>query len=363
MNNPMKIGIIGCGNISRAYFEGAQKALNLEIKACADLRMEAALEKAEAYKVEALTVEDLLADSEIELIVNLTLPQAHVPVGLAALEAGKHVYCEKPLALSVNEGQSLLDVAATRGLRVGCAPDTFLFKGSQTARKLLDDGWIGRPVSGTAFMNCHGHESWHPNPGFYYEPGGGPLLDMGPYYITALVNLLGPVRSVMARCGRAHDERLATSAGAKGRVLPVSVDTHCAGILEFDSGVIVSMITSFDVWKHNLPNLTLHGTEGSLEVGDPNNFKVPPRLFRPEDGEQREIPFTHADNQRMIGVVDMVDAIRGDRPHRASGALALYVLEVMLAFDLSSKSGSSIPITRRIERPEALRTGLPAWQV
>jgi predicted dehydrogenase len=359
----MKIGIIGCGNISRAYFEGAQKASNLEIKACADIRMEAAAEKAEAHGVSAMTVEELLADPEIELIVNLTLPQGHVPVGLKILEAGKHVYCEKPLALSLDEGQSLMDCATSQGLRVGCAPDTFLFKGSQTARKLLDDGWIGRPVSGTAFMNCHGHEGWHPNPGFYYEAGGGPLLDMGPYYITALLNLLGPVRSVMARCGRAFEERLATSPEAKGKVLPVSVDTHCAGVLEFESGAIVSMITSFDVWKHNLPNLTLHGTEGSLDVGDPNHFRTPPRLFRPEDGEQREIPFTHADNQRMIGVVDMVDAIRLNRPHRASGELALYVLEVMLAFDRSAKSGKSIPIIRRMERPEPLRTGLRPWAV
>lgn len=359
----MKIGLIGCGNISRAYFEGARHAANLEIKACADLRVEAARESAETYGVSAVSVAQLLADPEIELVVNLTLPRSHVPVGLQILDAGKNVYSEKPLALSLDEGQKLVDAAQAQGLRVGSAPDTFLFKGSQTARKLVDDGWIGRPVSGTAFMNCHGHESWHPNPGFYYEPGGGPLLDMGPYYITALVNLLGPVRSVMARCGRAYEERRATSAEANGTRLPVAVDTHCAGILEFESGAIVSMITSFDVWRGNLPKLTLHGTEGSLDVGDPNHFNTPPKLFRPEDTVEREIPFTHADNQRMIGVVDMVDAIRQERPHRASGELALYVLEVMLAFDASSKSGNAVPITRQIGRPEALRTGLPAWQV
>ncbi|MGF1657640.1 MAG: Gfo/Idh/MocA family protein [Verrucomicrobiales bacterium] len=357
------IGIIGCGNISGAYFHGAKHATNLTLKACADLYPAVALARAEEHGVQAMTVDELLADPEISLVVNLTIPAAHVDVGLRILEAGKHVYAEKPLATDLQSGRVLIDTAQERGLRVGSAPDTFLFKGAQTSRKLIDDGWIGEPLSGTAFMKCHGHENWHPNPGFYYEVGGGPLMDMGPYYLTALVNFLGPIKSVMARCTRGFRERLATSELANGRMLPVSVDTHCAGILEFHSGPVITMIMSFDTWKASLPALILHGTQGSLNIGDPNSFSANPLLFRAEDNEERAIAFTHANNQRMIGVVDMVDAIAGNRPHRASGELALHVLEAMVAFDTSSKGGAAVELKTRPDRPDALPLGLPAWRV
>ena len=359
----MHIGIIGCGNISGAYFSGAKHASNLKLKACADINHDAAKAKALEHGVEALTVEQLLSDSEIELVVNLTIPKVHVEVGLQIIASGKHVYAEKPLAVDLDGGQRLIQAAAAKSLRVGSAPDTFLFRGSQTARKLIDDGWIGQPLSGTAFMRCHGHESWHPNPAFYYDIGGGPLLDMGPYYLTALVNFLGPIQSVIARCGRGFDERLATSEGARGQKIPVKVDTHCAGILQFESGPIISMIMSFDIWGSPLPALMVHGTEGSLMPGDPNGFSDNPTLFRPEDSEERAIPFTHANNQRMIGVVDMVDAIANNRLHRASGELALHVLETMVAFGESSRSGETVEIRSRPPRPEALAVGLPAWQV
>jgi len=358
----MNIGILGCGAISPAYFEGARHASNLTIKACADLRLESARERAETYGCEAVEVAALLADPEIELIVNLTIPRVHVATGLEILRAGKHLYAEKPLATSAAEGRLLLDEAGTLGLRIGSAPDTFLFRGAQTARKLVDDGWIGRPLCATAFMMVPGHEHWHPNPGFYYEAGGGPLFDMGPYYLTALVDLLGPVTSVMARTTRARDERLATSEGASGRILPVSVDTHCAGLLEFANGVVATMIMSFDVQAHHLSPLTLHGTEGSLEAGDPNVFAECPRLYRPEDGAWREIPLTHADNKRMFGVVDMVDAIRAGRPHRASGELAFHVLEVMEAFGCSVEAGAAVAIESTVARPAALPVGLRPWQ-
>jgi len=363
MQEPMKIGIIGCGKISQAYFNGAVKAPNLKIKACADLRLEAAKAAAEQNGCAAMTVDDLLADEEIELIVNLTIPAVHVDVGLQILSAGKHVYAEKPLATSVEEGKKLMDAARAANLRVGSAPDTFLFKAGQTARKLIDDGWIGRPLSGTAFMMSHGPETWHPNPGFYYEFGGGPLFDMGPYYLTSLINFLGPIRSVMARTAKGFEERVASSAGNEGKILPVGVNTHCAGVLEFESGAIVTVTMSFDIWKNELSNLAIHGSEGSLEAGDPNNFDRPVRLFRPQDSETREVPFTHADNKRMIGVIDMVDGIRNDRPHRASGEIALHVLEVMEAFDRSSESGQALRIESSCERPEALPSGLLPWRV
>ena len=359
----MKIGIIGCGKISGAYFSGGANARNLRIKACADLNMEAAEAAANEHGCAAVPVDQLLAGPEIELVVNLTIPAAHVEVGLDILSAGKHLYAEKPLATSVEDGKKLVDAAARAGLAIGSAPDTFLFKGGQTARKAIDDGWIGRPLSGAAFMMIHGHESWHPNPDFYYQVGGGPLFDMGPYYLTALVNFLGPIRSVMARTARGFDERVASSAGNEGRLLPVSTNTHCTGVLEFESGALVTMIMSFDVWKNHAPPLAIHGAEGSIEPGDPNNFKTPPKLFRPGNEAPADLPFTHADNKRMIGVVDMVEAIRNGRPPRASGDLAFHVLETMEAFDTSSECGRAVGIESTCERPEALRPGLLAWDV
>lgn len=358
----MNIGIIGCGNISKAYFEGGQKASNLSVVACADLLPEAALAQAETYGCRACSVDELLADPNIELVVNLTLPQAHVEVGLQAVAAGKHVYSEKPLGLELAEAKSLLDAAAEKGLRVGNAPDTFLFGGSQTARKLVDDGWIGRPIGGIATMMCHGHEHWHPNPGFYYAQGGGPMLDMGPYYLHALVNLIGPIRRVAGFASKGFEERRATSEGAFGQILPVSVPTHYSGSLEFHCGALVSVIMSFDVWSADSPPLQLFGTEGSLQAGDPNVFTESPQLQR-ERGPWREAPLTHPANARMIGVVDMVQAILDDRPHRASGQNALHALEAMLAFEKSSATGQTVEIATPAERPAPLPLGLPEWSV
>ncbi|CAA6692361.1 Dehydrogenase [Lentimonas sp. CC19] len=357
----MQIGIIGCGKISDAYFNGGKHAENLNIKACADLNFEAAQAKATEHGCEAVSIEDLLNDSEIELVVNLTIPRAHVEVGTQILEAGKHAYAEKPLAERLDEADKLMAVAAKTGKRIGSAPDTFLFGHSQTARKLIDDNWIGTPTSGTAFMRCAGHESWHPSPNFYYDLGGGPLLDMGPYYITSLVNLLGPVKSVIARTNRARDERIATAEGIKGQRIPVKIDTHTTGVLEFANGALITMIMSFDTHRSAPENLTINGTHGSLNIGDPNNYNTPPKVFCPGQADWMDAPTTHPDNARMIGVVDMVDAIQNDRPHRASGELAYHVLEVMEAFDVSSKSGSAVEMKTAPERPAALPLGLREW--
>ncbi|MFQ6040005.1 MAG: Gfo/Idh/MocA family protein [Candidatus Poribacteria bacterium] len=363
MQNKMKIGIIGCGSISGAYFGGAQKTDALEVKSCADIRMEAAQNAAERYGCQAVTVDDLLADPEIELVVNLTVPRAHVEVGLQALEAGKHVYSEKPLGVSFEEGQKLIQLAAEKGLRVGCAPDTFLGAGGQTARKAMDEGAIGKPIAGTAFMCGHGHESWHPNPAFFYDIGGGPLLDMGPYYVTALVNILGPVKRVAGVTTKAFEERVATSAGASGQHIPVKVTTHLAGTMEFVNGAVVTMIMSFDMWRHSLPCIELYGTEGSMKVPDPNGFGGPV-LVAPAKGEGwQEIPLAFPQNARMIGVIDMVCAIRSGRAHRASGDLAYHVLEVMTAFDKSSQSGQHVEMQTAVERPNPFPSGLNEWEV
>lgn len=362
MQDRLKIGIIGCGNISGAYFGGAQKTNVLEIKSCADINMEAARRQAEKYCCQAVSVGELLADDEIELVLNLTVPRAHAAVGIQVLEAGKHVYSEKPLAVDIESAQELIHTATVRGLRVGCAPDTFFGAGPQTARKVVDEDGIGGPVAGTAFMCSHGHERWHPNPAFFYDIGGGPMLDMGPYYITALVNILGPVKRVAGLTSRAFEERVATSEGARGQRIPVKTTTHLTGAMEFASGAIVTTIMSFDVWKHSLPLIELHGTTGSMQVPNPNRFGGPVRIS-PAGGDWSEVPLAFPENARMIGVIDMVCAIRSERPHRASGALAYHALEVMLAFDKSSRLGQHVEIQSTVERPSPLPLGLNEWEV
>src|SRR5262252_4052189 len=265
-------GVIGCGVISTAYLKAAQHFANLELRAVADMRSAAAEKQGAAFGVPAVRVDQLLKRDDIEIVVNLTVPLAHTDVSLAVLNAGKHVHSEKPLGVSVAEARKVIDLATAKGLRVGCAPDTFLGGGHQTARKVLDDGAIGRPVGGTAFFMCPGHERWHPAPGFYYLRGGGPMLDMGPYYITNLVQLLGPVASVMGSTACPKSERLVTSEPMNGTLIPVEVATHVAGTLEFESGAVVSIAMSFDVPKHRHMPIEIYGDKGSMQVPDPNRF-------------------------------------------------------------------------------------------
>lgn len=365
MRHAVKAGVIGCGNISAAYFKAAAKLDDLNIVSCADLNMEAARARAEEFAVTAMTVDELLADPDIRIVINLTTPQSHAGVNLRALEAGKHVHGEKPFAVTREEGKAVLELARKKKLLTGCAPDTFLGAGLQTCRKLIDDGWIGRPVAGTAFMCCHGHEGWHPNPGFYYLKGGGPLFDMGPYYLTALVHLLGPVKRVSAICGRAFDERLATSEMAKGQILPVEVNTHAAGTLEFHGGAIITIIMSFDVWRHSAPPIEIHGTMGSLKVPDPNTFGGPVALFRPGYEGWEDVPLSHGypENMRSIGAADMACAIQSGGSNRCSGELAYHVLDVMHAFDESSDRGVQVMIESTCEQPAALPMGLPEGRI
>jgi hypothetical protein len=357
---PVGIGIIGCGNISEAYLKAARTFPILDIRGLADLRPEAAQARADTFGLRAMSVEALLADPSIELVVNLTIPSAHVSVGLSAIATGKHVYSEKPLGIATAEARSLRDAAAARGLRIGCAPDTFLGGAHQTCRLLVDQGAIGRPVAGTAFFMCPGHESWHPNPAFYYQAGGGPMLDMGPYYITALVNLLGPAARVSGAATRTRAERPITSAPLKGTRIAVEVATHVAGTLEFASGAVVTMAMSFDVPAHRHLPIELYGTEASLLVPDPNRFDGEIMIGRPGAG-WTAAPTQHryADgNYRSIGVADVAHAIRAGRPHRASGDLAFHVLEVMEAFQRSADSGRHVTIESRPERPAMLPVDL-----
>jgi predicted dehydrogenase len=355
------IGIVGLGNISGAYLKAiAEYFPVLDIRAVADLNADAARAKATEFGLRAVPLDDIFADPSVEIILNLTIPRAHVEVGLRAIGAGKHVYSEKPLGVEFAQGKKLVEAAAARGLRVGSAPDTFLGGSHQTCRKLVDDGVLGTPVGGTAYFMCPGHERWHPNPAFYYDVGGGPMLDMGPYYITDLVNLLGPVARVAGFATTPQQTRTITAKERFGEVIPVHVPTHVSGTLLFQNGAVVQMTMSFDVPGHRHVPIELYGTEASLLVPDPNRFGGEIEVLR-KGGEWTEVPtdMPYWDgNFRSIGLADMALALRQDRPHRANGALALHVLEVMEAFGRSADAGAAVDITTTVERPAPLSTSL-----
>jgi predicted dehydrogenase len=373
MSKQTTIGIIGCGNISDAYFKGAARSALVQVKGCADLNAEAAQAKAALYGATAMSMQALLADPDISLVVNLTVPLAHAAVSQQIVEAGKHVYSEKPLAANFADAAALMQRAEAQGVRVGCAPDTFMGASHQACRRALDAGAIGQAVGGAAVIMGHGAESWHPNPEFFYKAGGGPVLDMGPYYVTQLVNLLGPVRRVAGLATIGNPMRTITSEPLNGTTIQVDVPTTVNGVLEFASGANVSLSASWDVWKHNRTTpIEIYGTEGTLLGVDPNFFGNTPRLCGP-DGNLRGVdiaahPFGIANREmrngtmqadyRMVGLVDMAIAIQQQRPHRASGAMALHVLEVLEALTVSSASGRFVALTTRCERPEPVPLGV-----
>ncbi len=355
----LNVGIIGTGNIAPAYIRGCQPFDVIKIAACADILTDRAQAFAAEHGLVARSIDELLADDDIDMVINLTIPAAHAEVSLQIIEAGKHAYSEKPLALNRADGEKIMQAAAAQGVRMGCAPDTFLGGGGQTARKAIDDGLIGMPIAATAFFLSHGPESWHPNAGFYYLKGGGPLFDMGPYYLTTLVNLMGPVARVAGSARITFDERIATSDALRGQVLPVEVNTHIAGTLEFENGAIATVITSFDIWGHHLPYIEIHGTDGSLSVPDPNRFDGTVQTVRGGQRAWVDMPLTHTTNiGRGAGVADMAYAIQSGRPHRASGALAFHVLDIMQALEESAAQGVHIDINSTLDQPLAVPAGL-----
>jgi len=361
MTRQVGIGIIGAGNISSQYLTAMRAFDGLKVLTIADARSDVAAAKAAEFGLESASVSSLLADPRIEIVVNLTIPRAHVDVGMAAIDAGKHVYGEKPLGITFAEGKRLLDAAAARGLRVGSAPDTFLGGGHQQARAVIDSGAVGEIIGGTAFFACPGHEYWHPDPAFYYDVGGGPVLDMGPYYITALVNLLGPVARVSAVSRTPLTERPIRSEPRRGELMPVRVHTHVTGTLQFHSGALINVTLSFDVPKHAHLPFELYGSAASLLVPDPNWFGGEVKLAQPRATDWESVPVTlpYADaNYRSLGVADMALAIRNGRPHRASGELALHVLEVMEAFAIAADEERNVTMTTSAERPAPLSDSL-----
>ncbi len=341
----MNIGIIGTGVISDIYINNFLNVFKdrVTLLGCADINSEKALEIAKKYNLPRnyCSVNELLGDKEIDIVVNLTIPKAHFEVNKRILESGKHVYVEKPVCITLEEAKELIELADKKGLRVGGAPDTFLGAGIQTCKKLISDGWIGRPVASTAFLTCHGHESWHPDPEFYYQVGGGPMFDMGPYYLTALIELMGNIDSVSGSTGISEKERVITSEKKFGKTIDVEVPTHISGIINFKSGAIGNIITSFDIWSANLPRIEIYGTKGSISVPDPNTFGGKVLLKRFDDTEWREMPlfFGFSENSRGLGVADMADSIKNNTPHRASMELITQVLDVMHGFHISSDQG------------------------
>lgn len=367
MSKIHQIGLIGAGNISEAYLKLAPLFPGTKIVAVADLSAEAAKARAGQFGVRALTVDELLRDSEIDTVINLTIPSAHYEVSNAILSAGKHAYSEKPFALSVEDGKKLVAEADARGLKLGSAPDTFLGGGGQTARRLIDEGKIGRIIAGTMHVMSRGMEMWHPNPGFFFQPGGGPVLDLGPYYIAALVNLLGPIRTVTAVASKGFEDRLVTAEGPlKGKTVPVGTPTTINAILNFASGAQVTLSASWDIWKHGHVNpIELYGSEGTMLVPDPNFFGGKIRYSK-EGGDYIEVdtsdaPFGKANwqdgkhaNYRMLGVADLLDAADNNREPRCSGRVALHALDAMVSILQAAAESRVITLSTTTERPAPL---------
>ena len=339
----MRVGIIGCGNISETYFECQNLFNNFNVVACADINIEAAKNSAEKYNVKAFSVDDILANDDIDVIINLTIPSAHKEIIMKSLNAGKHCFSEKPLAMNFNEGLEISELASSKNLYVGCAPDTFLGAAGQKARSLIEDNKIGNVVLGTFNLMSHGMEHWHPNPDFFFKPGAGPVFDVGVYYITQLVNLIGPIKSISSLSGTATPERTITSEPRNGEKIKVETPTTLMGTLEFHNNAKIQFFCSWDVWKHKHSTIELYGLEGSMIVPDPNFFSGDILMSHKEEDWQvinndkmlLGIP-NKTDNNgdkianyRGIGLSDMINAISNKRQSRCSLDLAVHVLEAM----------------------------------
>ncbi len=384
----LNVGLIGCGVISNIYLTNINKYYKkLQVTACSDISEEKAKQTARQYKIEKVcTVDELLQDESVDIVLNLTIPKVHYEINKKAILSGKHIYCEKPLALTAGEAKELVALSKEKKVMLGCAPDSFLGSALQTCRKLIDDGWIGRPISATANMVNHGVETWHASPDFFYQYGGGPMMDMGPYYITALVFLLGSVAQTGCFMTKGFKERMIYSKPRRGEYINVEVPTHYAGILRFQNGVVANMNMSFDTWLSNLPKLEIYGTEGTLVVPDPNQFGGKIQLIRGEelideiDGLEnsdavgllsrpqmwekfREMPHVYRQpdkNMRGIGLLDMACAIEHQRKNRASAELACHVTEVLEGLQTE---GTAVTMQTSCERPKPIPIGLDVGEL
>lgn len=357
-NNPVRVGLIGCGKISDIYLTNSTRRFaGYDIVAVADLMRERADEKAREYGIpRVLSSDELISDPDLDIVLNLTIPVAHYELNRAVLEAGKAVYCEKPLAVDPAEGQALVDLAAERDRLIGCAPDTFLGAGIQTCRRLIDEGAIGVPVGAAACFASHGNEHWHPNPDFSYKHGGGPQFNLGPYFLTALVTLLGPVSRIAGNARMSFPTRTISSQPRAGETITVETPTFLNAVLDFASGPLASFTATYDVWKTERPKVEIYGSEGTLSVPDPNTFGGPVKLFRQDQGTWQEIELDEgfSDNSRGLGLADFANAVRNGGSPRANGTLANHVLELMQAMETSSETSQYISLQSTAVRPEPL---------
>ena len=355
----VNVAVVGCGNISGTYLKNLTEVFtNINVYAVSDLIEENVKKASEEYHVDnILTLEEILEDDNVEIVLNLTTPPLHYEICKKTLNAGKHVYVEKPLSITFENGKELVELAKEKNLLIGCAPDTFLGSGIQTCIKIINDGLIGEVIGATAFMMCHGHEHWHPSPEFYYKIGGGPMFDMGPYYLTALVSMIGSVKSVSGMTSKSFPERTITSAPKFGQKIEVEVPTHVNGLLRFENGAIGNIITTFDVWGSTLPRIEVYGTRGSIIVPDPNTFGGEVKLKQYFDKDFNSYPLTgvYSENSRGIGLCDMANCvIEGRSNNRASGSLGLHVLEIMEAIHRSNNEKREIELVSSCEKPEPL---------
>jgi predicted dehydrogenase len=367
MARKLGVGIVGCGNISAAYFSLAPLFKGIEVKACADINPAAAKARAKEFGVRAETVDGLMQAGDVDIVVNLTVPAVHYAISRQALDAGKHVYSEKPFVLDVKEGLDLKKRADKKGLRVGSAPDTFLGGSHQLARHLIDTGAVGRITSGTCYVMSHGMEHWHPNPDFFFLPGAGPVLDVGPYYITNLIQLIGPVKRVTALTATPRTERTIANGPRNGQKVPVKTPTTVHGVMEFENGAVVTLNASWDVWKHGHSPMELYGEDGALFLPDPNFFagdltvtkadkpvKKLPKWNHPFSVPNQKHPQGMVANYRTAGLADMALAIAAGRPHRCSLDLALHAIDVMTGMLKSGETGKFVAMRTTCERPAAL---------
>lgn len=380
----MKIGVVGCGNISEIYFQNIAKFDNLEVAAIADMMPERAKEKAEKYGGKPMTVDELMVCPDVDIVLNLTNPAVHYEIDMKALNAGKHVYSEKPLAINVKQGREIIETAKEKGLYVGCAPDTVMGARPQTMRKLLEDGWIGKPIAATAFYMNGGMEMWHPNPIPWYKDGGGPVFDIGPYYLTLFVCMFGPAKRISAITGKGWEERLITSEPMNGETVKVEVPTHASATIEFENGVIATMILSFDIVDSKLPRVEIYGTEGVMSMDDPDPYDGPniyggvTKLRRREDADWLEYPrkeniptewteipscYDYTENSRSLGLSDMARAIEKGGKYRANGELAFHVLEIMEGFYVASETGKAYELTSTCEKPKIMPVNMKKFSM
>jgi predicted dehydrogenase len=367
MSKTFGVGVIGCGVISSSYMSRAPLFRGIEMRACADMNADAAKARADEFGLRAQTVDQLLANDEIDIVVNLTVPDAHYRISKSILEAGKHAYTEKPLVLSVDEGKDLQATAKAKGLRVGSAPDTFLGGAHQFARKMIDDGSIGRVTSGTCHVMSFGMEHWHPNPDFFFKPGGGPILDLGPYYVGNLINLIGPVKRVAAMSSIPSPQRTITSEPRAGEKITVETPTTIHAVLEFANGALVTLGTSWDVFSHGHHNMELYGSEGTIYVPDPNFFggtiEFTERNGDRQEAEQwehrlsvpnREHRLGAMADYRSAGLADMAQAIDAGRDHRCSIDRALHAVDVMTSILKSGETGEFVALATSCSQPALL---------